>query len=57
MAILSTLNIDFKPYLCGKTLHTWGLRIKRLEQKMNIVHPELIALALELNWEALNMLN
>jgi len=55
--VVSNLNLDFKPYLCAETMTTWGKRLRRIEQKLNVLHPELIALSIELHARALDMIH
>ena len=54
---LCQLGLDLKPYFLDKTLAEWEQRIGRLEQKANVLAPELVALSMTLHERALELVH
>mmetsp|Transcript_21598 Transcript_21598/g.33255 ORF Transcript_21598/g.33255 Transcript_21598/m.33255 type:complete len:84 (-) Transcript_21598:107-358(-) len=48
--------MDIKPYFCNKTIKTWESRLRRIEMKMTVLAPDLVALSLSIHEESLNIL-
>ena len=55
-AALDRLQLGDKPYFAEATMETWKQRVKRLEMKMNVLAPELVATSFELHERALQFL-
>jgi hypothetical protein len=56
-ALMTTMSLDTKPYFPEQTLREWELRLQRLEQKMNVLAPQLVALSFVLHERALALVS